>query len=62
VKKYKTPAKEKKLSSAKLKTTFNHTLLYKFAVNEVNDTHDAWTSLKVVLTPLNVNRYQLFKS
>ncbi len=53
---------QKKLSSAMLKTTFIHTFPYKFAVNAVNDTHDTWTSLKVVLTPLNVNRYRLFKS
>ncbi len=31
-----------------------------FAVNVVN--YDGWTSLKKVLTLLNVNRYWIFKS
>ncbi len=33
-----------------------------FEVIAVNDTYGTWTLLKMVLTPLNVNRYQLFKS
>jgi hypothetical protein len=32
-----------------------------FAVNVVNDSYGIWTSLKMVLTPLNVNRYWLLK-
>ncbi len=31
------------------------------AVNVVNDTYGTWTLLKVVLTPLTVNHYQLLK-
>jgi hypothetical protein len=33
-----------------------------FAVNAVNNSDGKWTSLKIDLTPLNVNRYRLFKS
>jgi hypothetical protein len=42
-----------------------HILLFHimFAVNAENyDPYGIWTSLKMVLTPLNVNRYRLLKN
>jgi hypothetical protein len=35
---------------------------FTFAVNAVNGSYGIWTSLKMVLTPLNINGYQLFKN
>jgi hypothetical protein len=46
----------KKFSTAKLKTIFNYT----FQIF-VEDPFDIWTSLKMVLTPLHINRYRLYK-
>ncbi len=50
-------------SSAKLKTIFDYIFPIMFAVNTANyDTCGIKTSLQNILTPLNVNRYWLFKS
>jgi hypothetical protein len=51
----------KKISSAKLKMVFSYTFPFYVAVNAVNGSYGIWTSLKMVLTPLNVNRYHFLK-
>ncbi len=53
----------KKINSAKLKMTFSYAFpYYGCSKNSVNDSYGIWTSLKMVLTSLNVNRYRIFKS
>jgi hypothetical protein len=42
--------------------TFSYTFPFTFAVNAVNGSYGIWTSLKMILTPLNFNRYQLLKN
>jgi hypothetical protein len=50
-------------SSAKLKSIFDYTFPYMFAIHAVNyDTYGIWTLLKNVLIPLNVNCYILLES
>jgi hypothetical protein len=52
-----------KFQLGKDKDKFDYTFPYYVVVNAVNyDTYGIWTSLKNVLTLLNVTRYRIFKS
>jgi hypothetical protein len=55
-----TTCHRKKFGSAKLKTIVDFTFPY-YTVFVV-DPDGIWTSLKMVLTPLNITHYRLFKS